>query len=100
MTMASSEPGQSAENGPLDFSNVDNILAIEGNEFQAAFGEPMDNTLNLDTWHAGEDLAAMYQTLEQEVAHAVEQGGHIRERVRAELFPLAFKHPHAPENAG
>jgi hypothetical protein len=98
--MASSEPGQPAENGPLDFSNVDNILAMEGNEFQAAFGEPVANTLDLDTWHLGEDLAAMYQALEQEVASAVEQGGRIRERIRAELFPLVFKHPDAPVNAG
>jgi hypothetical protein len=95
--MASSEP---ADNDPLDFSNVDNILAMQGNEFQAAFGEPVANTLDLNTWHIGEDLAAMYQALEQEVAGAVEQGGRIRERVRAELFPLVFTHPDDPANAG
>jgi hypothetical protein len=94
------ESDQPSEQSPGDFSNVDDIVAMEGNEFQAAFGEPVDNALNLDTWHAGEDLAAMYQALEQEIADAVEQGGRIRERTRSELFPLVFKHPQAPVNAG
>src|SRR5262249_39676851 len=73
---------------------------LEGNEFRAAFGEALDNVLNIDTWHVGEDLAAMYQALEKEVADAVEQGGRIRERIRAELFPLVFTHPQAPRQAG
>ena len=91
---------QAAENTPRDFANVDTILAMEGNAFQAAFGEAVDNALNLDTWHVGEDLAAMYRTLEREVASAVEQGGRIRERIRSELFPLVFQHPQAPGQAG
>lgn len=91
---------QPAEQKPPDFSEVDNILAIESNEFQSAFGESVDNTLDINTWQAGEDLANMYQKLEEEVASAVEQGGRIRERVRAELFPFVFKHAGAPESAG
>src|SRR5712691_5529251 len=94
------ESDQPSEQSPGDFSNVDDILAMEGNEFQAAFGEQVDDALDLDTWHTGEDLAAMYQALEQEIAGAVEQGGRIRERTRSELFPLVFKHPQAPPNAG
>lgn len=94
------ESDQPAEQKPPDFSVVDNILAIESNEFQSAFGEPVENTLDINTWQVGEDLAGMYQKLEEEVANAVEQGGRIRERVRAELFPLVFKHPDAPGSAG
>src|SRR3989440_12111197 len=94
------ESDQPSEQSPGDSTNVDDILAMEGNEFQAAFGEPVDDALNLDTWHTGEDLSAMYQKLEEEVASAVEQGGRIRERVRSELFPIVFKHPQAPLNAG
>ncbi len=94
------ESDQPSEQSPGDFSNVDEILAMEGNEFQAAFGEPVDNALNLDTWQIGEDLATMYLTLEKEVADAVKQGGRIRERTRSELFPIVFKHPQAPLNAG
>ncbi len=94
------ESDQSSEKNHENSSNVDEILAMEGNEFQAAFGEPVDNALNLDTWQAGEDLAAMYQALEKEVEEAVKQGRRIRERIRTELFPKVFKHPQAPENAG
>lgn len=91
---------QPAEQNPQGVSDGDSILAMEGNEFQAAFGESVARVLNLDTWHVGEDLAAMYQALEREVAAAVEQGERIRERIRADLFPLVFRHPQAPKNAG
>jgi hypothetical protein len=91
---------QPAEKNSQDFSDVDAILAMERNEFQTAFGEPVENALNLETWHVGEDLAAMYQMLEREVAAAVEQGGRIRERIRKDLFPFVFKHPQAPKRAG
>src|SRR6266702_2199417 len=94
------ESDQPSEQSPGDFSNVDEILAMEGNEFQAAFGAPVDNALNLDTCQIGEDLATMYLTLEKEVADAVKQGGRISERTRSELFPIVFKHPQAPLNAG
>lgn len=91
---------QPAEPNAEDFSDVDAILAMERNEFQTAFGEPVENALNLETWRVGEDLAAMYQMLEREVAAAVEQGGRIRERIRTDLFPFVFKHPQAPKRAG
>ena len=95
--MASDEP---PNEHPPDSPRADDLLAMEGNAFQAAFGEPVDNALDLDTWHAGEDLAEIYARLEQEVARAVEQEGRIRERVRSHLFPVVFKHPQAPKNAG
>src|SRR6266436_3650706 len=91
---------QPSDKHPPDLSSEDNALAMESNEFQAAFGESVDNTLDIDIWHVGEDLSAMYQSLEREIADAVEQGGRIRERVRSELFPRVFEHPQAPENAG
>src|SRR2546423_1799643 len=91
---------QPAEQKPPDFSEVDNILAIESNEFQSAFGESVANTLDINTWQAGEDLASMYQKLGEEVASAVEQGGRIRERVRAGLVPFVFERVGAAESAG
>lgn len=91
---------QAADKHPPDGSGTNNALAMESDEFQAAFGEPVDNTLDIDTWQLGEDLAATYEKLEREIAEAVEQGGRIRERIRSEVFPRAFKHPHAPKNAG
>lgn len=91
---------QAADKHPPDDAGQDHALAMRGDEFQAAFGESVDQTLDIDTWRLGEDLADMYAKLEREVADAVKQGGRIRERIRSELFPRAFEHPQAPENAG
>lgn len=85
---------------PQNDTNVVNMLEMEANQFKAAFGESVENPLNIDTWHLGDDLAGMYSALEQEVAQAVEQEGRIRERVRSELFPYVFTHPQAPRQAG
>jgi hypothetical protein len=95
--MASDEPSNQR---PPDSTRADDFLAMEGNSFRAAFGEPIDSALDLDTWHAGEDLAEIYARLEQEVARAVKQEGRIRERVRSHLFPAVFKRQQAPRNAG
>src|SRR5579884_1952910 len=94
--MASAQP---SDDDPPE-SGGEDILAMEGDEFQAAFGERVEQALDIDTWHAGEDLAAMYESLEEQVAQAVEQEGRIRERVRSVLFPHVFSHPQAPEKAG
>ena len=84
---------------PHDDAGVDGILAMEEDEFRVAFGESVAHTLDINTWYVGEDLASMYQSLEEEVMAAVEQEGHIRERIRRELFPLVFQHPDAPPQA-
>jgi len=80
--------------------DVNTVLSLQDNEFQAAFGEKVSDALNIEGWQEGENLGAMYQSLERQVAEAVEQGGRIRERVRAELFHLVFEHPQAPKQAG
>ena len=85
---------------PQNDANVENILEMEANQFKAAFGESVENPLNIDTWHLGDDLAGMYSALEREVEQAVEQEGRIRERIRSELFPYVFTHPQAPQQAG
>lgn len=93
---------QASDEIPGDGSNtapMDHILAMGEDEFLTAFGEPVAHTLDINTWRVGEDLAAMYQALEQEVTAAVKQESHIRERIRAELFPLVFQHPDAPPQA-
>ncbi|MGH2496658.1 MAG: hypothetical protein ACRDIV_18310 [Ktedonobacteraceae bacterium] len=95
--MASEQP---SDDDPHDGSSMDDILAMEANQFQAAFGESVENPLNIDTWQLGDDLAAMYATLEQQITQAVEQEGRIRERIRSELFPYVFTHPQAPAQAG
>jgi len=95
--MASQQP---PENDAPPGSGIDDILEMEDDQFRAAFGESVENPLNIETWLLGDDLAAMYTSLEREVAQAVEQEGRIRERIRAELFPVVFQHPQAPPQAG
>lgn len=90
----------SAELNAASLPDPDDYLELEGDEFRAAFGEGLDRTLDLATWQPGEDLAALYERLEREIAGAVEQEGRIRERIRVELFPYVFGRPGAPHGAG
>lgn len=69
-------------------------------EFEAAFGEAFTQTLNLNTWVLGEDLAELYGRLEEEVAEAVEQEGRVREEVRNIVFPRIAGAEGAPKGAG
>lgn len=94
------EQEPSPENVRAGLPDPSETLDMAGDDFQAAFGESLDRTLDLDTWRPGADLVAMYERLEQEIASAVEQEDRIRERVRAELFPYVFKRPTAPQGAG
>jgi hypothetical protein len=94
------DSGEPPNNERSSLPNPEDLLAMEEDEFRAAFGERLEDTLNLDTWRPGEDLAEMYQRLEQEVAEAVGQEAHLRERIRAELFPYVFTRRDRPANAG
>ncbi len=68
--------------------------------FERAFGEPLARTLNLDTWSAGEDLAALYQRLEREVGSALRQEDRLHAAVRQEVLPRLAGRPGAPPAAG
>lgn len=69
-------------------------------EFDAAFGESFDRTLDLSTWRQGEDLIAAYGRLEQEVAEALARESDYNRRIRAEVFPKLATAPYAPACAG
>jgi hypothetical protein len=69
-------------------------------EFEAAYDEKFTDTLNLDTWTLGEDLAAAFGRLEQEVADALKKEDEYREQVRKIVFPRLRTVPDAPPNAG
>ncbi len=73
---------------------------VTAEKYEAAFGEPLERTLDLDTWTPSENLAALYERLEQEIKAAVEFEDTVRARVRAELFPRVFNRPGAPALAG
>lgn len=69
-------------------------------EFEDAYGESFNKTLDLDTWTLGEDLAEMYGRLEQEIADAVAVEDSYRKIIREEVFSRIKSSPGAPRNAG
>ena len=78
-------------------------LSREGeraDEFEAAYDEKFSDTLNLDTWTLGEDMAAAFGRLEQEVADALKKEDEYRQQVRRVIFPRLRTAPDAPRNAG
>lgn len=68
--------------------------------FEEAFGEPLTQTLDLDTWVHGEDLTEMYGRLEDEIADAVKMEDSYRKVIRDEVFERIKSSPSAPHNAG
>ena len=52
-------------------------------EYTSAYGEELSNTLNLDTWHTSDDLAGLYERLEEEIKETYQ-------RVQAITFSAAL----------
>lgn len=73
---------------------------IDAREFEVNFGEPLDRTLDLDTWDDGKDLDAIFAKLDEEVSRALAQEDELRKQVRKVLFPMIGKRPNAPKGAG
>ncbi len=69
-------------------------------EFSSGFGERLSETLDLDTWSAGEDLGEVYARITAEVRDAVEQEEEVRKAIRRVVFPALASHPGAPKGAG
>ncbi|MBI2928746.1 MAG: hypothetical protein HYY24_24040 [Verrucomicrobia bacterium] len=69
-------------------------------EFLSAYGESLAQTLNLDTWDRGENLAKNFERLDREVAEALQQEDSIRKKVRELVFPQILARPNAPKQAG
>ena len=69
-------------------------------EFLSAYGESLAQTLNLDTWERGVNLAENLERLDREVVEAVQQEGSIRRQVREIVFPQILSRPNAPKQAG
>src|SRR5260370_21287259 len=96
-----------SEESELSAAGVDRLPPIvaeqaplEAEEYEQAFGEKLAQTLDLDTWQPGENLADLYGRLQQEVADAVMQEDRIRSRIRTEVFPRLESRPGAPSGAG
>lgn len=72
----------------------------EFHDFEAAYGERFTDTLDLNTWTLGEDVAAAFGRVEKEVAEALVKEDEYRKRVREIIFPQLSTAPGAPPNAG
>lgn len=77
-----------------------NLPIVRPDEFTEAFAEPLDQTLDLDTWHPGEDLVGLYERLRQEIGAAVKQEDRIQREIRERIFPILRTRDGAPPGAG
>lgn len=55
-------------------------------EFTATYGESLHDVLDVATWHAGEDLGAMYERIASEVTDALEQEQRVHSRIRRSVL--------------
>jgi len=69
-------------------------------EYEQAFGEPIQSTLDLDTWRTGENLFDTYEHLEKEIADAVSREDGYRREIRNTVFSSLKSRQNAPKNAG
>ena len=83
---------------PLELRSDDET--INKNEYAAAYGEDLSQTLSLDTWHSGDELLELYVRLEAEVQKAIQQEDETRESTRKKIFPLLRNREGAPHDAG
>jgi hypothetical protein len=69
-------------------------------QFRAAYGEPLTNSLDLETWQAASNLGDLYGKLEAEVAASLAVDAPARQAIRDEVFPLIARAPGGPPCAG
>lgn len=91
----SMEPGLTEQPAPDG-----DLPALDASDFQVSFGEPLEHTLDLDTWRPGSELAAMYERVQSEVSDAVRQESQMHREIRQRIFPLLRSRPQAPVGAG
>ncbi|MDQ3801943.1 MAG: hypothetical protein M3384_21170, partial [Acidobacteriota bacterium] len=72
------------------------IPNFNDSDFEAAYGERLIDTLNLDTWSTGENLADAFGRVEQEIAEALEKEDDYRREIRKTIFPRLAKKSDAP----
>jgi len=94
------KPNRAEGSAPTTTGDAEPLPALSVDEYEVAHGEKLSNTLDLDTWVPGTDLAAMYARLEQEVAEAVKQEREFQKRIRDTIFPMLRGRKGAPACAG
>lgn len=73
---------------------------IGAGTFAAAFGESLQQALDVDTWRSGEDLGAVYQRIEAEVAAALREEAQVLPPLREIVRHHLRQRPQAPPGAG
>jgi hypothetical protein len=74
--------------------------AASWEDFEATHGEPLSQTLDLDTWRQGPDFADFYRRMREEVSEAVRHESHHQREYRRSVFPKLRHRPGAPPEAG
>ncbi|MBX5459011.1 MAG: hypothetical protein IRZ31_19125 [Thermogemmatispora sp.] len=78
----------------------DEPLLVDARTYEEAYGESLEETLDIERWQGGSDLEALYRKLEAEIAEAVVFEQAQREPIRREVFPRIARRPGAPRGAG
>ncbi|MDA8283250.1 MAG: hypothetical protein M0Z42_08150 [Actinomycetota bacterium] len=77
---------------------------VAASRFAQAFGEPLEQVLDLRTWHGGTDLQGLYERLEldSQIGEALAQEDQAAAAIRAEIIPQLRdrSRPSAPPLAG
>jgi hypothetical protein len=73
---------------------------VSAADFVASYGEPLESTLNLDTWERGENLDRMFARLDQEISEALARENELYKQIRDVVFPQITQRRHAPPGAG
>ena len=68
--------------------------------FVACFGEPLEDALNLNTWHPGVDLLRENARVVRQIEEAVEAESEYQREIRETVIPRLSYMEHAPEQAG
>lgn len=89
-----------AEPAPEPAGLAETPSPVAPDEFKEHYGEPLERTLDLDTWQDTPDFQQMYDRMTAEVAEAIEQEHRARNFVRDELFPRLPAQVGAPASAG
>jgi hypothetical protein len=84
----------------MDTPRNGDLTGVTPEEFSQGFGENIHQTLDMDTWHTGEDLGAVYRRIEAEIRDAVHQEEEHRTLIRRIIFPQLQNRPSAPKGAG
>ncbi len=82
------------------FETGDRHPTVSSDEYKAAHGESLTETLDLETWQPGADLMQMYAKLEEEVAEAVRKESEYQKAIREKIFGRLRTRPGAPPGAG